>query len=107
MLLPPDPPKLDNPPYLDGRVLKARGYTWQIEMLGMWPADEGLFPNLDILCRLRAIEASAIHSVLVEVDRLFLHLPNPSGAIVQALEQKLDRQRLPYAVRVDVAMTMA
>jgi hypothetical protein len=106
VLLPPDPPKLDNPPYLNGRVVKAKGFTWHIEMLGMWPTDEGLFPNLDILCRLHAIEASAIHSILVEVDRLFLHLPNTSGAIVQALEKKL-ACRLPYAVRVDVAMTRA
>lgn len=106
MLLPPDPPKLDNPPLLNGRLLTAGGFTWHIEMLGMWPADEGLFPNVDVLCRLHAIEASAIHSIMVEVDRFFLHLPNTSGAIVDALERKLGR-RLPYAVRVDVAMTEA
>ena len=76
-------------------------------MLGMWPSDEGLYPNLDILCRLRAIGAKDIHSVLVEVDRLFLHLPNSSDAIVRALEQVLNRYRLPYWVRVDVTTAEA
>ncbi len=107
MLLPPDPPKLDKLPTLTGHRMKACGYEWQIEMVGVWPSDDGPHPNLDILCHLHAIGASLVHSMLVEVDRFFLHLPNTSGAIVRALADKLDCSQLPFAAHVEVTWTRA
>jgi hypothetical protein len=102
-LLPPPPPPLDNPPHLSGRTLKACGLMWRVEMLGMWRAEVGLFPDLDILCRLSAIGAPVVHSVLVEVDRALIHLPCPSEAILRALEQVLSCDPMPIVVRVDAA----
>lgn len=104
MVLPPAPPKLDNPPHLNGRLLQACGRTWRIEMLGMWPATESLFPDLDILCRLTAIGAPWIHSVMLEVDRLFIHMPSPSEAILRSLERAMDCDPMPVLVRVSAAM---
>ena len=104
MLLPPPPPPLDNPPCLTGRSLKACGLLWRIDVLGMWRAEPGLYPDLDILCRLSALEAPLVHSVLVEVDRLLIHLPSPSEAIVRALERALSCKPMPILVRVDATV---
>jgi hypothetical protein len=99
-LLPPAPPKLDNPPDLSGRLLKTRGRLWRIDMLGLWRSEPGLFPNLDILCRITAIGSPVVHSVLVEVDRALIHLPNPSDEILRSLERALSCDPMPIVVRV-------
>ena len=101
MLLPPPPPQLTNLPRLDGHRLKAYGTTWHIEMLALWRADLGLFPDLDILCRLTTESGRRIHSILVETDRLFLHLPRSNDAIVRAIERALVDRWMPLFVRID------
>jgi hypothetical protein len=106
-LLPPPPPKLDNPPLLSGRLLKARGRVWRVDMLGLWRSEPGLFPDLDILCRMTAIGSPLVHSVLVEVDRTLIHQPNPSEAILRSLEGVLSRDPMPIVVRVDASPTRA
>jgi hypothetical protein len=106
-LLPPPPPKLDNPLYLSGRLLKACGLLWRIDMLGLWRSEAGLFPNLDILCRMTAIGSPIVHSVLVEVDRALIHLPNPSEEILRSLERVLTCDPMPIVVRADVPSARA
>ena len=106
-LLPPPPPQLDNPPHLSGRTVKACGLMWQVEMLGMWRAELGLFPDLDILCRLTAIGAPVVHSVLVEVDRALIHRPSSSEAILRELERVLSCNPMPIVVRVDASPARA
>ena len=103
-LLPPDPPHLDNPLHLSGRLLKACGLLWRIDMLGLWRSGPGLFPDLDILCRMTAIDSPAVHSVLVEVDRALNPFAELSGAtILRSLERALLCDPIPIVVRVDAS----
>ncbi len=100
-LLLPEPPPFCDPPVLTGHLLRADGRTWHIEVLGIWRACEGLFPDLDFLCRLTSVSDAADHSVMFEVDRRFLHMPNAAGAIVKAVERAIGDRRLPVFVRID------
>ena len=100
-VLSPNPTTLGNPPNLSGRRLEVDGCKWHIEQLGVWPSAEGQLPNLDILCRLSTTDGSQIHSVMVEVDPLCMHLPDPPSDIARALERKLHGPALPLFVYLD------
>jgi hypothetical protein len=102
-VLQPPPPHLDHPPILSGRILKACGQLWSVELLGMWSASDDLTPNIDLLCRLSAIRCAAVHSVMVEVDRLFFHLASPSEAILRGLERALDCDPMPCFVKLGMS----
>jgi hypothetical protein len=102
-VLQPPLPLLDNPPILSGRVLKACGHQWSIELLGMWPASEEPMPNIDLLCRLSAVSAAAIHSVMVEVDRLYFYLTSPSEAILRGLERAMNCDPMPCFVKLGMS----
>ena len=102
-MLPPPPPPLANPPELSGRRLDAYGTTWLIEMLGMWKSEPGFFTNVDILCRLTEVSGKRIHSLLVETDRLFFHLPSHNERIVDALESALADRWMPLFVHIEAA----
>jgi hypothetical protein len=102
-MLQPPPPHLDHPPILSGRILKACGHLWRVELLGMWPASDDVTPNIDLFCRLSAVSATAVHSVMVEVDRLFFHLMSPSEAILRGLERALDCDPMPCFVRLGMS----
>jgi hypothetical protein len=103
LMLPPPSPHLDNPPILSGRVLKACGHLWSVELLGMWAASETLMPNIDLFCRLNAVSTGRVHTVMVEVDRLYFHLISPSEAILRSLERAIDCDPMPSFVKLGMS----
>jgi len=76
---------------------------WRIDLLGMWPANDNLMPNIDLFCRMTAVTTATVHSVMVEVDRLYFHLLSPSEAILRALERALECDPMPRFVKLGMS----
>lgn len=94
-------PLVEIVPPLNNEQITLHGQVWTIKVVFVWPAGEGPYPDFDILCHLHAPDRGGHHSILIEVDRVFIHKKDAKAQTLRALERTLETAGLKTFARIE------